>query len=275
MLNIHLKSPTFSYHLKETPSQVINLVEKISFVQKVEIYVQQRDGLITFRRQLQKRLQELSFMTLSNESLQNLKVRALIFDIISNRDVLDQLIQYKIQNTKDWLWEKQMRFYCSKIKSGQCVIRMSSVQLEYSFEYQGNQPKLIHTPLTEKCYLALTLGLKYGFGGNLYGPAGTGKTETVKSLGAVLGRLVLVFNCDESINFESMIRNFIGIVQSGSWGCFDEFNRLKEDQLSVISHEVQKILDAIKKKKNINDSSRERDICELHSCYICDNEPSQ
>ncbi len=36
-----------------------------------------------------------------------------------------------------------------------------------------------------------------GFGGNLYGPAGTGKTESVKALGGLFGRQVLVFNCDE------------------------------------------------------------------------------
>ncbi len=42
--------------------------------------------------------------------------------------------------------------------------------------------------------------------GNPYGPAGTGKTESVKALGAALGRQVLVFNCDEGIDFQSMVR---------------------------------------------------------------------
>ena len=48
----------------------------------------------------------------------------------------------------------------------------------------------------------------YGYwdAGNPYGPAGTGKTESVKALGAALGRQVLVFNCDEGIDFQSMVR---------------------------------------------------------------------
>lgn len=40
-------------------------------------------------------------------------------------------------------------------------------------------------------------GMSMGFGGNPYGPAGTGKTESVKALGGLFGRQVLVFNCDE------------------------------------------------------------------------------
>lgn len=39
--------------------------------------------------------------------------------------------------------------------------------------------------------------MNYGLGGNPYGPAGTGKTESVKALGGAFGRQVLVFNCDE------------------------------------------------------------------------------
>ncbi len=50
-----------------------------------------------------------------------------------------------------------------------------------------------------------------------------------------------MFNCDEGIDFKAMGRIFIGLVRTGSWGCFDEFNRLLEEQLSAISQQIQVI----------------------------------
>ena len=57
-------------------------------------------------------------------------------------------------------------------------------------------------------------------------------------LGAMLGRFVLVFNCDESFDFNAMGRIFVGLCQVGAWGCFDEFNRLEERILSAVSQQI-------------------------------------
>ncbi|XP_013792827.2 cytoplasmic dynein 2 heavy chain 1-like [Limulus polyphemus] len=133
-------------------------------------------------------------------------------------------------------------------EDGVAVARMVDAEFEYTFEYQGNAPKLVHTPLTDKCYLTLTQGMYMGMGGNPYGPAGTGKTESVKALGGLVGRQVLVFNCDEGIDVKSMNRIFVGLVKCGAWGCFDEFNRLEEAVLSALSVQIQTIQSALKKK---------------------------
>ncbi|ETN70300.1 ATPase family protein [Necator americanus] len=145
-------------------------------------------------------------------------------------------------STQCWTWQKQLRFYM--VGDG-VVVRQVNSEFPYTYEYQGNTPKLVHTPLTDKCYLTLTQAIHMGLGGNPYGPAGTGKTESVKypictshtqpdtfeALASLFGRQVLVFNCDEGIDIHSMSRIFVGIVQCGAWGCFDEFNRL--DQATV------------------------------------------
>ena len=88
-----------------------------------------------------------------------------------------------------------------------CLIRMCDAEFHYTYEYQGNAAKLVHTPLTDKCYLTLTQGMHMGLGGNPYGPAGTGKTESVKALGGLFGRQVLVFNCDEVVVENILRRN--------------------------------------------------------------------
>ncbi len=150
-------------------------------------------------------------------------------------------------DTSNWEWYRQLKY---KYNQSKLFITMCDGEYNYTFEYQGAGPKLVHTLLTDKCYITLTQALKLGYGGNPYGPAGTGKTESVKALGQAFGRQVLVFNCDEGIDFKSMGRIFVGITKSGAWGCFDEFNRLLEEQLSAISIQIQIIQNAIKTKES-------------------------
>ena len=50
-----------------------------------------------------------------------------------------------------------------------------------------------------------------------------------------MGVLVLVTNCGPEQNFYDMAIIFKGLCKSGAWGCFDEFNRILLDVLSVLA----------------------------------------
>lgn len=226
-------------------SQVLNLKEQILFAGNAEQAIK-TGQLSKLRKEVVDDLTDYTAQDLSREPLAQLKVKALVLDVIHNLDVVDQLIASACTSVSEWAWQKQLRYYVNE--ANRCDARMCSAQISYTYEYQGNAPKLVHTPLTDKCYLTLTQGMAMGYGGNPYGPAGTGKTESVKALGAALGRQVLVFNCDEGIDFQSMGRIFSGLVKCGAWGCFDEFNRLKEDQLSAVSTQIEVIQAAIKER---------------------------
>jgi dynein heavy chain 1 len=107
----------------------------------------------------------------------------------------------------------------------------------------------------------MTQALHAKFGGSPFGPAGTGKTESVKALGNALGRFVLVFNCDEAFDFQAMGRIFVGLCQVGAWGCFDEFNRLEERMLSAVSQQIQTIQEALRHQSVSNKSKKSFFFC--------------
>ena len=126
------------------------------------------------------------------------------------------------------------------------LVAAGDVEAPYGWEWGGAREQMVHTPLTARAYLALLTALDARLGGSPFGPAGTGKTETVKALGGELGRRVVVFNCDDSFDYEAMGRLFLGLCRVGAWGCFDEFNRLEERTISAISQSILAIQTALR-----------------------------
>ena len=191
-------------------------------------------------------------VTLTNPGLAALsrsKCQHLITVLVHHRDVTRLLIKSKIGACQDFSWQYYIRVYndTNEPDLGKRVsVHTAGTKFTYGFEYIGVPDRLVQTPLTDKCYLAMTQALNARFGGSPFGPAGTGKTETVKALGNQLGKFVLVFCCDETFDFQAVGRIFVGLCQVGAWGCFDEFNRLDEKILSAVSQQVQIIQEGLR-----------------------------
>eukprot|EP00058_Branchiostoma_floridae_P007678 XP_002593166.1 hypothetical protein BRAFLDRAFT_57938 [Branchiostoma floridae] len=176
--------------------------------------------------------------------IQRLKIVALVTIEVHARDVIEKLIKSGVSDVTAFEWLMQLRVYWDK-DIDDCVVRQTNTQFQYGYEYLGNSGRLVITPLTDRCYMTLTTALHLHRGGSPKGPAGTGKTETVKDLGKALGDYVIVVNCSEGLDYKSMGRMFSGLAQTGAWGCFDEFNRINIEVLSVVAQQILSILSAL------------------------------
>ncbi|XP_004521647.2 dynein heavy chain 2, axonemal [Ceratitis capitata] len=210
--------------------------------------VDQKKPLRKLKRKQNKVLAKLSELSRKELSkIMRLKVNTLITIEIHGRDVIDRMYKVNCKDVSHFEWFSQLRFYWHR-ESELCVIRQTNTEHWYAYEYTGNSGRLVITPLTDRCYITLTTALHLHRGGSPKGPAGTGKTETVKDLGKALGMWVIVTNCSEGLDYKSIGKNFSGLAQTGAWGCFDEFNRINIEVLSVVAQQILSIMSALSAK---------------------------
>ncbi|GBF97683.1 flagellar outer dynein arm heavy chain beta [Raphidocelis subcapitata] len=164
------------------------------------------------------------------------------------RDVVQRLIDERVESAGAFQWQSQLRYLVSEKTKG-CQVNICDAEIAYCYEYIGNCGALCITPLTDRCYITLTQAQRLMLGGAPAGPAGTGKTETTKDLARALGVQCYVFNCSDQMDYKAMGQIYKGLAQTGAWGCFDEFNRIPVAVLSVCSTQYKTVLDALRGRK--------------------------
>eukprot|EP00960_Hanusia_phi_P043076 755854-Hanusia_phi.AAC.6 len=235
--------------LKAVPNQIILTVSLLDFTTKMrETFHSLSTNPNAMQEMADSKIQGLtSLIDLVRTDLSKadrMKTMCLITLDAHSRDIILKLVNFNVTDINHFEWQSQLRFEWRE-NEGDCFVLIVDAEFKYGYEYIGNGARLVITPLTDRIYVTATQALKLCMGCAPAGPAGTGKTETTKDLGAMLAKCIYVFNCAPEMDYKSMGDIWKGLGASGAWGCFDEFNRLIAEVLSVCSTQYKSVLDAI------------------------------
>eukprot|EP00947_MAST-08B_sp_MAST-8B-sp1_P001611 g1611.t1 len=241
-------------------AQIVLLVSGMDFTTQVEKAID-GNSLKDFEQVHRKNIEDLIRTTTKkmpgekrDQKDHKQRIMCMITMDTHGRDVITKLIRNNVDDKTNFLWQSQLKPRLSPeavdpelARDGGCALQtILDARFDYGYEYLGNGFRLVVTPLTDRIYVVATQALNLKMGCAPAGPAGTGKTETTKDLASALGQCIYVFNCAPEFDYNSLGNIFRGLAASGSWGCFDEFNRLIPEVLSVCSVQFKAVCDGIK-----------------------------
>jgi dynein heavy chain, axonemal len=187
------------FWLEDYPAQVALVATQIYWTEETQASLDeleggQEDAVKKYLGVCNDRLNALIGRVLTDLTPDNrTKIISLITLDVHARDTVQKLIDVKAEGPSSFMWAQQLRFYW-QADNRDVNIAITDFRGKYSYEYIGNSGRLVITPLTDRCYITLTLALRLFLGGAPAGPAGTGKTETTKDLARALALPCYVFN---------------------------------------------------------------------------------
>eukprot|EP00501_MAST-03F_sp_TOSAG23-6_P001656 GSMAST32.ASY1.ANO1.1724.1 assembled CDS len=242
---------------KVNSAQIVILVSALMFTTSVEkafkgLSSGDKNALNSVLRLCHQQLSDMILIVRNKISIcDRFRVEAMIVKGAHYRDISHNLVQTNTVSPVSFQWSKQLRYKYSP-ESG-AVVSILDASFNYGFEYVGNGARLVVTNLTNRVYLSMTQSMHSKMGCLSVGPSGSGKTSTTCDIAVAMAKPSFIFNFSPEFDYLSLTEIFKGVAASGTWACFDEFDRLPLNVLSVCSLQYKALLNAMRgDQKTVN-----------------------
>src|SRR3990167_2199341 len=127
--------------LRKWPGQAILACSQISWTMLVEDRLKLIKQMKDLKDELTLQLEEIVKMIRGDLSaIERTTLNALITLEVHNLDIVTELIAQRCNNTQDFDWLSQLRYYIHADKP--MTVEMVMTKIDYGFEYLGNTPRL-------------------------------------------------------------------------------------------------------------------------------------
>ena len=147
------------------PAQSLHVVCSIEWTKEVEKRMHSVEELTKYRDQMNKEIEDLCGSVKGNSSEMEL-IGYILVRHVHRKDAVECLIR---ADNKDLVWRLQLRTYWEE---GNCHSKCLECTVKHAYEYIGNPPPLVRTPLTDRAYITIMTALKLGIASYPAGPAG-------------------------------------------------------------------------------------------------------
>ena len=134
------------------PGQIILAVSQIYWTEGVEKALKTStpvESTSDFEKILQDQIEDIVVLVRGELPTQTrVTLKALVVIDVHARDVVRKLIQQNVSDPDDFNWSSQLRYYWESQDS--LLVKMVNAIIKYGFEYLGNSPRLVITPLTDR-----------------------------------------------------------------------------------------------------------------------------
>ena len=243
------------------PAQCAATAAQVAWVAATEGAIASDDAHLAMRALSHQKVQQLVMLTqlLHGDSLtraQRCAVTGLLTVDVHCRDVLESLVAARVSAPSAFAWRAQLRFVWD-LETDDLVARQADAEIAYGYEYVGAAPRLIVTPLTDRCRLALTAAFAAHAGAALAGASGTGKSCAPRDLATVLGLPYLAYSCAApGFDHRAVARALGGVCPLGAWLCLEDADALAPAELSVVLEQLGAVQRAARARPRRPSSTR-------------------